>query len=87
MALEALTEVAILEKKLNLNMDVTVSYRRAGLFKNYQLTERNPFTKPVEVKTEWVLQGSGKLHLPAGKSRDNTASSLIKKGLWEGRQI
>ncbi|XP_073455652.1 complement C5 [Aquarana catesbeiana] len=49
MALEALTEVAILEKKLNLNMDVTVSYRRAGLFKNYQLTERNPFTKPVEV--------------------------------------
>lgn len=49
-ALEALTEVAILEKKLNLNMDVTISYRRAGLFKNYQLTERNPFTKPVEVK-------------------------------------
>ncbi|XP_018420153.1 PREDICTED: complement C5 [Nanorana parkeri] len=49
MALEALTEVGILEKKLNLNMDVTVSYRRAGEFKNYRLTERNPFTKPVEV--------------------------------------
>nr|DBA21098.1 TPA: hypothetical protein GDO54_017804 [Pyxicephalus adspersus] len=49
MALEALTEFAILEKKLNLNMDVSVSYRRAGHFKNYQLTERNPFTKPVEV--------------------------------------
>lgn len=48
-ALEALTEVGILEKKLNLNMDVTVSYRRAGQFKSYRLTERNPFAKPVEV--------------------------------------
>ncbi|KAM5146274.1 complement C5 [Mantella aurantiaca] len=48
-ALEALTEVAIFEKNLNLDLDVSVSYRRAGQFKNYRLTERNPFTKPVEV--------------------------------------
>ncbi|XP_075041770.1 complement C5 [Mixophyes fleayi] len=48
-ALEALTEVAILDEKLILNMDVKVSYRKAGDFKSYRLTDKNPFTRPVEV--------------------------------------
>ncbi|XP_075690703.1 complement C5 [Rhinoderma darwinii] len=48
-ALEALTEVAILDDKLSLNMDVKVSYRKSGEFQNYRLTEKQPFTRPVEV--------------------------------------
>ncbi|XP_077140967.1 complement C5-like isoform X2 [Ranitomeya variabilis] len=48
-ALEALTEVAILDEKLTLNMDVKVSYRKSGDFQNYRLTEQQPFTRPVEV--------------------------------------
>ncbi|KAM8934411.1 complement C5 isoform 2-T2 [Pelodytes ibericus] len=48
-ALEALTEVAFLEKKLNLNMAVKVAYRKLGDFQQYQLTEKMPFTRPLEV--------------------------------------
>ncbi|XP_073415037.1 complement C5 isoform X2 [Dendrobates tinctorius] len=48
-ALDALTEVAILDEKLTLNMDVKVSYKKSGDFQNYRLTERQPFTRPVEV--------------------------------------
>ncbi|CAH2316664.1 complement C5 [Pelobates cultripes] len=48
-ALKALTEVAILDKKLTLNMAVEVSYRKSGSFKDFRLTEQRPFSKPVEV--------------------------------------
>ncbi|XP_073496915.1 complement C5-like [Phyllobates terribilis] len=48
-ALEALTEVAILDEKLTLNMDVKVSYKKSGDFQNYHLTEQKPFTRPLEV--------------------------------------
>lgn len=48
-ALEALTEVAILDEKLSLDMNVKVSYRKSGDFKSYHLTKTQPFTRPVEV--------------------------------------
>ncbi|XP_044162298.1 complement C5 [Bufo gargarizans] len=48
-ALEALTEIAILDEKLSLNMDVKVSYKKSGDFQSYRLTEAKPFTRPVEV--------------------------------------
>ncbi|XP_075179021.1 complement C5-like [Anomaloglossus baeobatrachus] len=48
-ALEALTEVAILDEKLTLNMDVKVAYKKSGDFQNYRLTDEQPFTRPVEV--------------------------------------
>ncbi|KAM3911435.1 complement C5-like [Leptodactylus fuscus] len=48
-ALKALTEVAILEEKLNLDMDVKVSYRKSGNFQSYHLTEAQPFARPIEV--------------------------------------
>uniref|UniRef100_A0A8C5RA68 Complement C5 n=1 Tax=Leptobrachium leishanense TaxID=445787 RepID=A0A8C5RA68_9ANUR len=49
-ALEALTEVAILDDKLTLNMGVQVSYRKSGPFQDFQLTEKKPFTRVVEVR-------------------------------------
>nr|XP_033817321.1 complement C5 [Geotrypetes seraphini] len=48
-ALEALTEYAILSKKLQLNMIVQVSYKKGGDFQTYRLTERNYLAKPAEV--------------------------------------
>uniref|UniRef100_A0A803JP84 Complement C5 n=1 Tax=Xenopus tropicalis TaxID=8364 RepID=A0A803JP84_XENTR len=48
-ALEALTEVSIVDKKLTLNMAVQVSYKKSGDFKNYRLTETSSFTRPEEV--------------------------------------
>ncbi|KAM4696053.1 complement C5 [Rhinophrynus dorsalis] len=48
-ALEALTEVAMMEKKLTLNMPVHVSYRKSGDFKRYELSEKSSFTRPDEV--------------------------------------
>ncbi|XP_063792055.1 complement C5 [Pseudophryne corroboree] len=48
-ALDALTEVAILDEKLSLNMEVKISYRNAGDFQTYRLTEKNPYVTPVEV--------------------------------------
>ncbi|XP_041428294.1 complement C5 isoform X1 [Xenopus laevis] len=48
-ALEALTEVSIVDKKLTLNMGVQVSYKKSGDFKNYRLTETSSFTGPEEV--------------------------------------
>lgn len=48
-ALEALTEVAILDEKLSLDMNVKVSYKKSGDFKSYHLTKTQPFTRPVEV--------------------------------------
>uniref|UniRef100_F6W8L2 Complement C5 n=1 Tax=Xenopus tropicalis TaxID=8364 RepID=F6W8L2_XENTR len=49
-ALEALTEVSIVDKKLTLNMAVQVSYKKSGDFKNYRLTETSSFTRPEEVR-------------------------------------
>ncbi|XP_053329516.1 complement C5 [Spea bombifrons] len=48
-ALEALTEVAFLDKKLTLNMDVDVAYRRSGKLQSFKLNEKRPFTRPTEI--------------------------------------
>ncbi|XP_030063429.1 complement C5 [Microcaecilia unicolor] len=48
-ALEALTEYAILSKKLELNMIVRVSYKKGGDFQVYRLTETNHLARPAEV--------------------------------------
>ncbi|KAG8447546.1 hypothetical protein GDO86_014883, partial [Hymenochirus boettgeri] len=48
-ALEALTEVALTDQKLTLNMPIKVAFRKSGDFKSYQLTEKSFFTRPEEV--------------------------------------
>ncbi|XP_053551906.1 complement C5 [Bombina bombina] len=49
LALEALTEVAISNRKLTLDMTVTVNYRKSGDFQKYLLTAKSPLTNPAEV--------------------------------------
>lgn len=47
-ALEALTEYSILVKRLELDMNIDVSYRNHGDFHQYRLTKTNYIGKPVE---------------------------------------
>ncbi|XP_029469228.1 complement C5 [Rhinatrema bivittatum] len=47
-ALEALTQYAVLNKKLELNMIVRVSYKKGGDFQHYELTEKNHLARPAE---------------------------------------
>ncbi|MEE6505087.1 hypothetical protein FKM82_005435 [Ascaphus truei] len=59
-ALEALTEVAILNKKLTLDMVVNVSYRKKGDFQRYVLSEKAYLTRPIEVPlTEDLVIATG----------------------------
>ncbi|XP_068929888.1 complement C5 [Petaurus breviceps papuanus] len=48
-AIEALTEYALLVKKLQLNMDIKISYQNKGDFLYYKMTDQNSLEKPVEV--------------------------------------
>ncbi|XP_072487882.1 complement C5 [Notamacropus eugenii] len=48
-AIEALTEYALLLEKLQLNMDIKVSYKHQGDFLRYKMTEQNSLRRPVEV--------------------------------------
>ncbi|XP_027723946.1 complement C5-like [Vombatus ursinus] len=48
-AIEALTEYALLLKKLQLNMDIKISYKHKGDFLHYKMTDQNFLGRPVEV--------------------------------------
>ncbi|XP_067599577.1 complement C5 [Pseudorca crassidens] len=48
-AIEGLTEYSLLVKKLHLNMDIKVSYKRKGDLYYYKMTEKNFLGRPVEV--------------------------------------
>ncbi|XP_068105339.1 complement C5-like [Hyperolius riggenbachi] len=76
-SLEALTEVAILEAKLKLDMEVTVNYRKSGPFKNYRLTEKNPFAKPVEVPIQEDLLVSTRSAYGVVRGNVRTVYNLI----------
>ncbi|XP_057580194.1 complement C5-like [Hippopotamus amphibius kiboko] len=48
-AIEGLTEYSLLVKKLQLNMDIKVSYKHKGDLYHYKMTEKNFLGRPVEV--------------------------------------
>ncbi|XP_074067794.1 LOW QUALITY PROTEIN: complement C5 [Macrotis lagotis] len=48
-AIEALTEHALLLRKLQLNMNIKVSYKHQGDFLQYKMTDQNSLAKPMEV--------------------------------------
>ncbi|XP_006774055.1 PREDICTED: complement C5 isoform X1 [Myotis davidii] len=48
-AIEGLTEYSLLNKKLQLNMDISVSYKHKGDFYHYKITQTNFLGRPVEV--------------------------------------
>lgn len=48
-AIEGLTEYSLLIKRLRLNMNINVSYKRKGDFYHYRMTEKNFIGRPLEV--------------------------------------
>ncbi|XP_074149042.1 complement C5 isoform X1 [Sminthopsis crassicaudata] len=48
-AIEALTQHALLLKKLQLNMDIKVSYKHNGDLLQYKMTDQNSLGRPVEI--------------------------------------
>ncbi|XP_042534627.1 complement C5 [Dipodomys spectabilis] len=48
-AIEGLTEYSLLIKKLQLNMDINVSYKHKGDFYQYKMTDEQFLGKPIEV--------------------------------------
>ncbi|XP_063000913.1 complement C5 [Elgaria multicarinata webbii] len=55
-ALEALTDYSILVKRLDLDMNIRVAYRRYGDFHHYRLTRNNYIGKSVEAPLEDDIQ-------------------------------
>ncbi|XP_073907214.1 complement C5 [Castor canadensis] len=48
-AIEGLTEYSLLVKQLQLNMDISVSYKHKGEFYHYKVTDKHFLGRPVEV--------------------------------------
>uniref|UniRef100_A0A803VQQ0 Complement C5 n=1 Tax=Ficedula albicollis TaxID=59894 RepID=A0A803VQQ0_FICAL len=92
-ALEALTEYSLLVKRLNLDMDVKVSYKNGGPLNLFKLTEDNFVGRTMTVNDLYVSTGSStgiatvnvSVYRPSAREpRSGSAHAVMDIGLVSG---